>query len=277
MRQVFTSARLENAEAVAALLREADIEVRITNGRSYKGNRRRTASYGSDAADQGPSPAVWVVRSEDQARARALLREAGLIDSTRPGDRPTLSFRSEFEHAPARTTAQRRMFRIKLGLIVLLVVAAGMTLFRAAQPPQVPNLASPPFDGRVAPTLVPVAQAVFASQLADVDTPVACVAVDGDDAPPGVRDGLRPRDGQTIVPASHCQRVADEDSGSVHPPSGAPATIIEVSAFRPTAPDAGTVEYSAYHHRMWARYKTLEVRRVDGRWQVVRTVKHVAT
>ena len=35
------------------------------------------------------------------------------------------------------------------------------------------------------------------------------------------------------------------------------------------------IQYSAYHHRMWASYKTLEVARIDGRWQVVDVIKHV--
>ena len=54
MRKVFSSHRLENAEGVAELLRAAGIEVRILNGRSYKGNRRRTFSY-SDA----DAPESW--------------------------------------------------------------------------------------------------------------------------------------------------------------------------------------------------------------------------
>ena len=44
MRQVFTSPRLENVESVAGLLREQGIEVRITNDRSYRGNRRSSFS-----------------------------------------------------------------------------------------------------------------------------------------------------------------------------------------------------------------------------------------
>ena len=60
MRQVFSSQRLENVEGVARLLRDAGIEVRVTHGRSYKGNRRGTFSY---REQEGPQPAVWVVRS----------------------------------------------------------------------------------------------------------------------------------------------------------------------------------------------------------------------
>lgn len=85
MRQIFTSQRLENVETVAQLLREAGIEVRISDGRSYKGNRRRTFSYRPEA-NSAPQPAVWVTRSEDQPRARELVRTYGLTDirTTRP-------------------------------------------------------------------------------------------------------------------------------------------------------------------------------------------------
>lgn len=277
MRQVFSSARLENVERVADMLREAGIEVRITDGRSYKGGRRGVQSYSEKGRDSA-RPAVWVVKSDDRIRARDILRAAGLIESTtRPGDGPRLSFRSDFDDAPGRTPAQRRMTRIKFALIGGIVIVAAVGFYRTSTMPPVAALAAPPFGARQ-PVLVPVAQAVFNSQLQDVvATPVACLAVDGADAPIGVRDALRPPERLMIVPVSHCQRIADEDIGSLHPNSRQPATIVEVGNFRPTAPDAGTVEYSAYHHRMLARYKTLEVRRIDGRWQVVRTLRHVAS
>ena len=57
--------------------------------------------------------------------------------------------------------------------------------------------------------------------------------------------------------------------------AGCPDTIVKVHGFRPSAADRGVIQYSAYHHRMWASYKTLEVARIDGRWQVVDVIKHV--
>ena len=276
MRQVFSSPRLENVESVAALLREAGIEVRITDGRSYKGNRRSAPSYSEPARDAS-RPAVWVVKSEDSLRARELLRDNGLLESTRPSDVARPRFRSEYDDTPSRTPAQKRAFRIKLALIGGIVIVSGMAFYRAPQAPTVQDVAVPPFGKRAA-VLVPVAEAVLAKELAGiVATPVACLAVDGADAPMAVRDALRPPDRLTIVPVSHCRRIADEETGSVHPNSKQPATIVDVSNFRPTSADAGTVEYSAYHHRMLARYKTLEVKRVAGRWQVTRTIRHVSS
>ena len=83
MRQVFTSPRLENVERVAAMLQQHGVITRITNGRTFKGNLRGSFSY-RESANKNPPPAVWVVRSEDQPKARELLREAGLLDSGRP-------------------------------------------------------------------------------------------------------------------------------------------------------------------------------------------------
>lgn len=273
MRQVFSSARLENVERVAQLLRDAGIEVRITDGRSYKGGRRGTISY----RDQGDAqrPGVWVVKSDDGVRAREILREAGLLDSTRPSD-AKLTFRSDFGDATTRTPGQRRATKIKFALLAGMVVVVVMAFVHTGRTPPVPQVASGPFDGRVVPTLLPLAIAVLDKELPTIDTPVACLAIDGRDATREVRDVLHPRAGLTIVPASHCERIADEDRGSIHPASKRKATMVDIHAFRPTAPDAGTIEYDAYHHRMWAKYKTLQVRRVGGQWQVTKTLKVVA-
>ena len=278
MRKVFSSQRLENVEGVADLLREAGIEVRITDGRSYRGNRRGAFSYRDRSA---PVPAVWVVRSDQQVQARELLRDAGLIDSTRNEGSylpSTFHFRSQQE-PEGRSTAQKRMFRFKVGLIVVAVAIAGVAMMRGMDLPTpgaapVQELANPPFDGSVAATLLPVAQAVFESELGEVDTPVACLGVDNVDASIRLIQSLQ-RDGLTLVQASACVEEADEARGSYHRGSGSEAMIARVGAFRPSAADRGTIEYSAYHHRMWASYKTLEVARVDGAWQVVDVVRHV--
>ena len=84
MRQVFSSLRIENVEGIAKMLEAEGIEVRITHGRSYKGGWAGRRSY-QEAEKGGPLPAVWVVKSEDQPRARQLLRDAGLLDTTRGG------------------------------------------------------------------------------------------------------------------------------------------------------------------------------------------------
>lgn len=276
MRQVFSSPRLENVERVAQLLRDAGIEVRINNGRSYKSHIRGDFSY----RDQdSPRPSVWVIRSDQQAPARALLRDAGLIDTTRGENAYKLpSFRTE---APVAITdpARRRALIMKAGLLAVIVVVLGLGMVHTLnQPPraQMQAQAAPPFDGSVAATLIPVARAVLASEIGNADTPVACLAVDGKDAPDALIGPLQAAT-RAVVPGSHCERVADEATGSYHRASNREATLVDVSGFRPSDPDSGTIELSLYHHRMWASYKTLEVKRVDGVWQVVRVVKHVRT
>ncbi|WP_222565053.1 hypothetical protein [Novilysobacter antarcticus] len=284
MRKVFSSHRLENTEGVAELLQRAGIEVRILNGRSYKGNRRRTFSYSDPSA---PVSEVWVVRSDDQRLAREILRDAGLIDTTRPtGGYTTPTFRSDAELAQARSPARKRLLRVKLGVLALIaavVVAAAMhTLNQPPAPlPEAPplveaQLASPPFDGSIAATLAPVARAVFEKTLADVDTPVACLGVDGGDAPMAMIGTLATSHPDlALVPATACQEVADEDKGSFERATGRPATIVDVHVFRPAGQEHGTVEVTSYHHRGWATYQTLQVDRVDERWTVTQVIKRV--
>ncbi len=284
MRKVFSSHRLENTEGVAELLRGAGIESRILNGRSYKGNRRRTFSYADTST---PKSEVWVVRSDDQHQARELLREAGLIDTTRPtGGYTTPTFRSEVELAEARSPMRKKLFRIKLGvlgLIAAVVVAGGMHTLKNP-PEQAPapvaveevQTASPPFDGTLALTLAPVARLGFSRVLGDVDTPVACLGIDGGDAPAAIIAAMADIQPElSLVPATACQEVADEDRGSYERASRRAATMVEVHVFRPSGPEHGTVDVTTYHHRGWATYQTLEVARVDGHWQVTDVIKLV--
>ena len=121
MRKIFTSQRVENAEGVAALLREAGIEVRITNGRSYQSRRRGQFSY-LDKKDDSQLPTVWVVRADDQPRAREILRDARLLDTTRR-DHPVAEY--AFRNAPAEGNGGRWVWRVR---IALLAVIAGVVL-----------------------------------------------------------------------------------------------------------------------------------------------------
>ncbi len=283
MRKVFSSHRVENTEGVAELLRAAGIEVRIRNGRSYKGNRKRTFSYADASA---PESELWVVRSDDQRQAREILREAGLIDSTRAsGGYLSPTFRSNAELAQASAPARKKLARIKLGVLALIaavVAAAGMHTFK--NPPEAPvaavpeevQFASPPFDGSVAATLAPVARAVLARALAEVDTPVACLGVDGGDAPATMIAAVADvKPGLSLVPATACQEIADEDQGSYERASGRPAMMVDVHVFRPSGPEHATVELTSYHHRGWASYETLKVARVDDQWQVTEVIKRL--
>jgi hypothetical protein len=276
MRQVFSSLRLENVERVAELLRAADIEVKITDGRSYKGAMRSRSSY----ADQSqPKPAVWVVRSNDQIRARELLREHGLLDSTRPTDSfVPLSFRDEVS-APAKAPAQKRAFRIKMGLLLAMAVISVMAMLRGCYTsPDAPAATAPGAQSTaiaVGGTPEGVAQAAFARELTQKNM-VLCLSVDGADASPAVLATAR-AGGAPVVPGSACVRDYDPAHGSLEKATGKPAMLGAVHTFKANGPDAGTVEFEAFHHGEFAHYKTLEVRRVGGRWQVTKVLRHVAS
>src|SRR3546814_7637007 len=68
-------------------------------------------------------PEVWVVRSADQPRARAMLREAGLMDSTRnaPDSFLSMGLRGTSAEAGRRDDMQRRAQRMKFGLLAVIV------------------------------------------------------------------------------------------------------------------------------------------------------------
>jgi hypothetical protein len=216
-----------------------------------------------------------VVKSEDQPKAREILREAGLLDSTRVQTSYALPvFRSQ-DAEPVRDPMQRRMFMIKMALMFGIVLVLVLALARGCSQARAPQLASPPFDGTVAATLEPVAQAVFASEIGNAKLPVLCLAVDGRDAGAPLIDKVA-RMPHTTVPASHCQRVAESTPGSYYPKTNEPALFLEVHGFRPSAADAGTVEFSAYNNNGYGYYKTLAVKFANGRWQVVETLKHVS-
>lgn len=114
MRQIYTSPRQANIERVVQLMAEHGIDTSISNRRAYQGADWKRFSY-AERGDRDSWPQVWVVRSEDQTRARQLLREAGLEPATRFAD----------ELAAARgvgdTTRHRRVsFRVKLVVFALI-------------------------------------------------------------------------------------------------------------------------------------------------------------
>ena len=143
MRQVFTSQRLETVEGVARLMEDAGIAVHISNGRSYKGGMGGQFSF-SDPKPTRKQPALWIKHPADQPRAREILREAGLLDSTRPGQGANYVFRESGDETPRRGNWG---WRIRAALLLLIAVMAFLTLnrFRHAQQvrPQVAPVAQP--------------------------------------------------------------------------------------------------------------------------------------
>ena len=142
MRQIFSSQRVETAEAVAERLRQAGIEVRVTNGRSYRTRRSGQFSY-LDKVDNKTLPTVWVARADDQVRARELLRQAGLLETTRrdPGQATALDF-SNVQIQPRGQTNWG--WRIRVGLLLVIAAVALFILLQRPATPAAPATAPPP-------------------------------------------------------------------------------------------------------------------------------------
>ena len=119
MRQIFSSPRIENVERVVALLNEAGIETRLTNRRAYAGHDFRGPSY-SAKQDQSNWPAVWIVKAEDQPRARAILRDIGIAPATRFADELAQARQPKTEKPHSRFGGKLRL--ALLTVIVLLIL-----------------------------------------------------------------------------------------------------------------------------------------------------------
>ena len=137
MRQVFTSLRIETVEGVAKLLEEAGIEIYLANGRSYHSKRGGQFSY-AEPMKLKQQPSVWVKRAEDQPRAREILRQAGLLATTRPSpDAPLVFAGAEAVDEPKKRPLA---WRIRIALLIAIAVAALVTVLRPhkVQPPAIP-------------------------------------------------------------------------------------------------------------------------------------------
>jgi hypothetical protein len=219
MRKVFTSPRLENVEAVAALLQDAGIEVKISEARSYRGKRRSSFSY-RESEDAGPQPAVWIIHAEDQPRGRQLLREAGLIDSSRASESSYLPLSVLERDKDAQAAGKRsRAMRIKLGLLAAIVVVIGLMVFTARKPDATTATAPPPVKNPM-PAIVPQSVDDLDSYRVDVPTALAkllveeqlaarapvqaCIAIDDKDPSPQFMQALQHGVGTSVFAASQC-------------------------------------------------------------------------
>ena len=129
MRQLFTSPRLENVEAVAQLLTDAGIEHKVSGGRSYKAYSRRQHSYTQKSSGTDEHAAIWIIKSDDYKRGREMLHELGLLDATHAP-----SYLPEALQISAKTSndPQRRLLRIRIALLIILVIVASGIALRIA-------------------------------------------------------------------------------------------------------------------------------------------------
>lgn len=274
MRKVFTSARLENVERVAKLLEDDGIEVRITNGRSYKGSIRGNFSYRGEGTKM---PEVWVIRSADQPRARAMLREAGLMDSTRnaPDSFLSMGLRGTSAQAGQRDDMQRRAQRMKFGLLAVIVVVVALGFLSMRQPAPPSGSAPAPAAAAPAATTAPVpddligpgntptpdslAVALLRGELPRSADDVACISVDGSDASPTLLAALPPSPGR-VLPLSECPPAAEGTRA---------AQVIAVGKYEANEAGTGTIFLQRRDVGGRAVPQWYNVRRDGEGWRIV--------
>ena len=121
MRQIYTSLRQENVDRVIALMTEHGIETTTSNRSSYKGGEWKRFSY-TNRPDASTWPQVWVVHSNDQTRARELLREAGIEPPVRYAEELAAS------REPLSGQARHRAVAGRMRMVALSLVAVATVL-----------------------------------------------------------------------------------------------------------------------------------------------------
>jgi hypothetical protein len=125
MRQIYSSPRQANIDRVVQLMAEHGIQTSVSNRRAYQGADWKRFSY-SAKGDRDTWPQVWVVRSEDQTRARQVLRDAGLEPATRFADELSAE-------GGAGDTSRHKQASMRVKLIVFALIAGVIALIALTQ------------------------------------------------------------------------------------------------------------------------------------------------
>lgn len=276
MRQVFTSARLENVEAVARLLEDAGIETRIIHGRSFNKGIRGDFSYREQADEK--KPAVWIVKSADQPRARQMLREAGLMDSSRnaAGSFAAMSYHGAAPTEPRdkERSRMRRAMRIKMGLLaaIAVVVALSWMNMRASRRAAAQAAAALPAAAHAripedlpgagnTPTPDSLALALLNGELPTRADAVVCLAIDGNDATPALLAALPPSPGK-VLPVSQCPAVATGKNALA-------PQIIAIGKYEANAKGTGTIFINRRRIGGKGVPQWYDVRRDGAGWRII--------
>lgn len=128
MRKIYTSPRVENVDRVVQLFAEHGIAARVTNDGGWRGRDHRRFSYFGSGRNQSGWPQVWVLKAEDQPRARQLLRELDI--------RPAVQFGEELENersgrAPVVARRRQVVTRVRLALLAIIGVIMVLSLIRS--------------------------------------------------------------------------------------------------------------------------------------------------
>lgn len=269
MRQIFASPRIENVEAVAQLLEDAGIATSIRNGRGWKGAIRGNFSY-RHPPDPSIQPSVWIVRSEDQTPARALLREHGLLQDSRV---PDMGYLPPTMHGEDARRTTRKASRINLLLVAVIALVAGLTLFGARRmgwwspQPSQPVAAIPatsPAPVGAMPVVddpqvhrIPVPPMLAEMLIGTLDgQALRCIAIDADDPPADSLNRLQAMPARAVA-ASRCPTDATD------------ALHVDISDYRTDGSGTGSVRLRLQQGSDAASERELQVRRIGTVWQVV--------
>jgi len=275
MRKIFTSPRLENVEAVARLLQAEGIEVRVEHGRALHRAIRGHFSYLDAGKAKTPQPEVWVIRSDDQPRARALMREAGLLqDTTRTNGPPQLFAPTSRAPEPGK----KHISRLRYGLLALVLVVVAVNFMR--RPADTPSNAerTAPAPARSQLTMLdeslihdqqahviatpPLLAAMLAQRLlAAHPADTLCLAIDGQD-PPAAALAAATQDSALLVAASAC-------------PAGH-TRHVDVHRYTTDGSGTGSVRVTQRHQNAQVTVETVElrVRRSGEVWTVLDSDGH---
>lgn len=286
MRKIFTSPRLENVERVAEMLREHGVDARITNGRSYKGAVRGHFTY-RDHARSEQQPTVWIVKPDDQPKARELMRAAGLLDS---GRSPTSYLTTETligaRDADTENATKQRVLMIKMALLIGIVFAVGIGLlaWRKPAPAVAPAVALPATEiaGTELPAPPTISDTFGSAYRADVPSALAamllqaelrahkatsvCLSVDDAVAPDRVLAQLQAADRTRILSQAACAAAAETKD----------VVSVAVREYRTDGSGTGTVQVEIAdldkNGKPRADTRMLEVKRDGLQWEVKRVV-----
>ena len=117
MRQIYTSPRQENIDAVVALMAEHGIEATVANRSNYNRPTWQRFSYTQRQDTRDSWAQVWITHADDYTRARALLREIGIEPLIRHADE--LAAARNPASASARRNTPMLVRRILLIAVVL--------------------------------------------------------------------------------------------------------------------------------------------------------------
>ena len=123
MRQIYTSPRPENIDAVIAVMTEHGIETTVLNRSNWNRPGHRRFSYREPASSREDWEQVWISRADDYTRARALLRELGIEPTIRFGE-DLAAARNPTPEARRRHTVARVRRTVMLAVLAVFMLVA---------------------------------------------------------------------------------------------------------------------------------------------------------